>query len=1170
MVFLPPAVAAATAAGTASAAAGTIGFTVSAFSFTTVASWALFGASIAYSLLNRPKPVTADKPENIGGFRSAVGKYIPIPYGVIPVEGLCVDLDFRPEKGFPYERKDRTGTGGKVYSWEYRANWISLVCEKPVSEILKIWLNDTLIFDVTGDATDEFRAASKKLLEPKPLQPNPEIDWTSDWLEICTGDQTEANAYFKALRGDDYPIYKGSTYIVFHNWLLTYQYGNTIPQVKVLVSTEELTVVDEINESTYTGGFDTKNQTHLYNLDFGVADLGPTATTAITTGILPHQTYTSYFSDRGESWDVDYRKSSINPIPYPKGVLGVLNTFKIENSDGVDTWFSLFQESDIFRRCSISYHNVNEKSPIIRLNVPDGYTPATYPLFGYGGAACYFNGYVYLLSTDPALKLFRISFDPSSYVREYRAGTTKLIECGDSGLASGGVFFDMFAVDSGMYAFGGQFTSPNESLNLKCYKFNGSTLSFDEISSDITDGLGFGAGSFILCGTSRGKYLYVLVKDTADGNCKIIRSTNGVIWAAYLPDVVIDGAGYGYFSAPCIGFYSEYIYILGGATSFKSYKLRPIKNLGSGYSSPDIIQDVADRVGYTGTIESDDIDADSVLGYVIDRWTTGKEAIEPLQKVFLFDVVFHGGKMECVKRGVRTPVILAEDKFGWSVEGSRQEKLKFNFKTRKNLPRETIVQYIDPELNYQQNNQKAERSDLFSPSSNILDFPLSLDKDVAKTTAAILVDDMIMNTKQVNFSLSDGYSYLLPGDLIQSTINEMDYTIRISSMSIEEGTCNCAGVLEDTTLYSRVETAGTNIRTDYNENILRSNLIVNFLDIPRVAPTTGDYDGGDGYGFYITATPMNWDMQWSRAIVRYWDVKETAWMFKTFIDVPSVIGTIPNALGTITNPWIIDNKNSIEVIVSGTLSTNEATMDELNRHKNLCLVGNELIQFKKATLIDDEGRTNYGYYLLEGLMRGLFGTERYCDTHEDNEKFVMLENRAYVPLTSEEANKDILYRVISLDDQRYVPTEMLFNCTSVAKRCLSPTQVVCNKLDNGDFYIEWMGRVRGVVGWFSAPATRPSGEPVEYYEIEFLSLVDDSVVFIQEIRVVHLDSGRKPRFTFPVNGYTVDGYRRYGQADSDVFGAEQDNLKFRIYQINEVGRGFGVEYNSQTGTTSYI
>lgn len=1169
MVFLPPVVAAATAAGTASAAAGTIGFTISTFSFTTVASWALFGASIAYSLLNRPKPVTAEKPENIGGFRSAVGKYIPIPYGVIPVEGLCVDLDFRPEQGFPYERKDRTGTGGKVYSWEYRANWITLVCEKPVSEILKIWLNDTLVFDITGDATDEFRAASKKLLEPKPLQSNPEIDWTSDWLEICTGDQTEANAYFKALRGDDYPIYKGSTYIVFHNWLLTYQYGNAIPQVKVLVSTEALTVVNEITEATYVGGFDTKNKYQISNLDFAVSDGGPTATWASTIGTLhDYQTYTSYFSDKGQSWDVYSRGIEQTPVSKP---IGVLNTFKMEDADGVDTWFSVYQKSDVLKSISISYHSVGSKSQIYELLPPLGYTNLDYPLFGDGASACYFNGYVYLLSTDPALKLFRIAFDPSDFRVDYKPTVSKIIECGDSGLDSGGVYFEMFAIDSGMYVLGGTFISPNEDFNLKCHKFNGATLEFDEINTDITSGLGFGSGSFVLCATSKGEYLYALVKDTTDGNCKIIRSADGLTWSAYLPDVVIDGTDYSYYGAPCMGFYSEHIYILGGGgTSFKAYKIKPTKNLSSGFSSPDIIQDIADRVGYTGTIESDDIDADSVLGYVIDRWTTGKEAIEPLQKVFLFDVVFHDGKMECVKRGVRTPVVLTEDKFGWSVEGSRQEKLKFNFKTRKNLPRETIVQYIDPELNYQQNNQKAERSDLFSPSSNILDFPLSLDKDVAKTTAAILVDDMIMNTKQVNFSLSDGYSYLLPGDLIQSTINEMDYTIRISSMSIEEGTCNCAGVLEDTTLYSRVETAGTNIRTDYNENILRSNLIVNFLDIPRVNPTTGDYDGGDGYGFYITASPMNWDMQWSRAVVRYWDVKEAAWMFKTFIDAPSVIGTVPTALGTITNPWIIDNKNSIEVIVSGNLSTNEATMDELNRHKNLCLVGNELIQFKKATLIDDEGRTNYGYYLLEGLMRGLFGTERYCDTHEDNEKFVMLENRAYVPLTSEEANKDILYRVISLDDQRYVPTEMLFNCTSVAKRCLSPTQVVCNKLDNGDFYIEWMGRVRGVVGWFSAPVTRPSGEPVEYYEIEFLSLVDDSVVFIQEIRVVHLDSGRKPRFIFPVNGYTVDGYRRYGQADSDVFGAEQDYLKFRIYQINEVGRGFGVEYNSQTGTTSYI
>lgn len=64
---------------------------------------------------------------------------------------------------------------------------------------------------------------------------------------------------------------------------------------------------------------------------------------------------------------------------------------------------------------------------------------------------------------------------------------------------------------------------------------------------------------------------------------------------------------------------------------------------------------------------------------------------------------------------------------------------------------------------------------------------MALNADTAKSIASVLVQDMIQNTRQVNFTLSDGYSYLLPGDLITTTVNDVDYTIRLAQISIEEG-----------------------------------------------------------------------------------------------------------------------------------------------------------------------------------------------------------------------------------------------------------------------------------------------------------------------------------------------------------------------------------------------
>lgn len=1143
MAFVLPLISAiATAGGAGVASAASV-------SFTTIASWAMFGASIAYSIFNRPKPVVADKPEDVGGFRSAVGKFITIPYGVIPVECHCIDLDFRPEVGIPYEIKDRTSTGGYFYGWVYRATWASLVCEKPVSKVLKIWLDDKLVYDVT---TEDMIGPSLDLEKPKPITTGGDgvgDDWISDQVIIYTGDQTEADPTFKQLRGNDYPIYKGSTYIVFKNWVLTHTYGNHIPNVKVLVATDEIsetvnvTAATEIKQNAFIGATP-------YNLTYGeISGVGPAAT------YIRQLFYAN--STSKDSWTL--KDTTIN----------LSASLSLSNANVA--YYSVFRREvgteDLYYGMYLNpYSRFLNIAPLSHASV-SGYVYIDYrkysPVSDYKfhkGAACYHDGVLYQFDgISNNVHVYPVSETVFTTFTNTRIDPTLRTV---SGYEVGKVRPEFISYGGSMYLFGGfgPNASASEAENRKCYSFDGTALTL--LSSDITSGLSVGP-AVVLCGCIYKDKLTALYRDSDDSKCYLIQSEDGVTWTKYVSNAIIDDAeeNYTYSKRPCMGVFNSVLYIIGG-TKFTVYSLIDGIDTTTGIASLDIFQDIADRVGYTGTLDFSGISMDKVLGYAIDRWTTGKEAIEPLQKAFFFDVVFHDGIMEFVKRGTKTPVVLSEDDLGWGSEGQSEDKLKFSYKSRKNLPRETLVQYFDPELNYQQNNQKAERNDLQSPSSNILQLPMALNADTAKSIASVLVQDMIQNTRQVNFTLSDGYSYLLPGDLITTTVNDVDYTIRLAQISIEEGICRCSGVVEDTAIYERTETAPVNLRDDYTEKLNRSACNVLFLDIPRVTPVLSEQDGKDGYGFYAAVAPIDTTKKWQGSDIYRWNADPTApeWFRVAESGNACVMGQTMSVLGDVPNPWILDNANTVRVSSNYALDETAVSSDDLSKFNTLCLIGDELVQYKKATKYADN------VYDLSGLMRGLFGTEKYCGTHEGAERFVLLRNRVYVPLAKEELGKTFIYRVKPVGRDFIPPFDIHFNSTGVSKRCLSPVHVTAVKRTDGAFYIEWMGRSRGIVGWFSSQGGTIM-EAVERYEVVFLDGSDEEV-FIQDIRVVNLDHSRKPRFLFPVDGYTVENETFYGQ--TDIFGSEQINVKFRIYQINELGRGFGIEHDTSTGITTYI
>jgi hypothetical protein len=108
--------------------------------------------------------------------------------------------------------------------------------------------------------------------------------------------------------------------------------------------------------------------------------------------------------------------------------------------------------------------------------------------------------------------------------------------------------------------------------------------------------------------------------------------------------------------------------------------------------------------------------------------------------------------------------------------------------------------------------------------------------------------------------------------------------------------------------------------------------------------------------------------------------------FKITVDESAVFGKATTALGNWTGPRVFDEINSVTVDVGLGLLASSIRDTILNSLTvNAMLIGDEIIQFKTATLVAP------GVYTLTGLLRGGRGTEWAMTGHLINERVVLLQ-----------------------------------------------------------------------------------------------------------------------------------------------------------------------------------
>jgi len=489
----------------------------------------------------------------------------------------------------------------------------------------------------------------------------------------------------------------------------------------------------------------------------------------------------------------------------------------------------------------------------------------------------------------------------------------------------------------------------------------------------------------------------------------------------------------------------------------------------------DIIADLCDRSIETRYDVSAIPDTDTLRGYKIQNPASARANIEPLLTAFAIYIVDEDGLAKFKKyEDITSEATISYDELGQAEDGAEPaDAMPLNRSQEIDLPRSVTVSYVEPTFDYQTASEKESRQVTEANEDLTIELPLATTSDHAKKVAQMILFARWRAQNTRSLKVSRKYAFLSPGDGVTVEyprgafrlwrIMNMTDTGALIELSVEPG---------DSEIYTQTAVGATDyVSQEVSAIPSQTNMLL--LDAPimrDVDNNAGLYVAAEGYG-------PSW-----RGYTLWVGDDDSNLQDRGTLTTPCPIGFAESALGAWL-PNFKDGKNSV-VISMGDDELNSTTDALLMTSRvNLALVGAdgrwEAVQFQTASSLGG------GRYLIYGLLRGLFGTERYRGTHESGDKFVLI-----TPAGMLRPNQDVgslgqikSYRAVSLGRSKDSAPSQSFANTGVGLLPYSPWDARKSKGASNDQTITWQRRSR-----LSTNALRgivPLGESAEAYRVDF-------------------------------------------------------------------------------------
>jgi hypothetical protein len=424
--------------------------------------------------------------------------------------------------------------------------------------------------------------------------------------------------------------------------------------------------------------------------------------------------------------------------------------------------------------------------------------------------------------------------------------------------------------------------------------------------------------------------------------------------------------------------------IVAGVTN--SYRLRVSDSIAQ-VTVPAIVEDICVRSGILALEDIDitELDASPLVGYSLDRMTTARDALKQMATAFLFDGYESDYKLKFRSRGGDTIVNIPED---WMAREGEDGVIKETITQELEMPVRISVNYYDIARDHQQNSQTAKRKvapypTMWTAKEDLIDLPITWDADSAKQCADKLLKMAWANRVGHQFNLPWRYLKYDPTDVITITMeNETTYNLRLTEANIGSNfSIEAQAVSEVATAYVSTATGAQ-------------------------APAPIQTVEGDGTAFpIIMNTPLLRDVDYDTtgSSICYFSAGTNEISFNgaaVYIDDGSdyqAVGVIDNQTTTGYAIDALPNTNSYEATDETTvirvrlsdpsMELESVTQDDiLNFEANSALIGNEIIQFRDATLLPT------GEWALSGILRARRGTNYAVKGHQRGENFLLVNS----------------------------------------------------------------------------------------------------------------------------------------------------------------------------------
>lgn len=457
-----------------------------------------------------------------------------------------------------------------------------------------------------------------------------------------------------------------------------------------------------------------------------------------------------------------------------------------------------------------------------------------------------------------------------------------------------------------------------------------------------------------------------------------------------------------------------------------------------------------------------------------------------------------------------------------------------------NLPREAVVDHVDPLRDYQKGSQVYSiDTATASEQSRTIDLPLAITPTSAQRVAATVLRSVHLERRQASLRLPPKYQHLRENDVVHFGYKGFVYTIRIQTATIGlNGIVEIQGTLislvtqpEGESLPDPVldtEVIGiADIINDCEGSITPppftegDSLELQVVDSPALFPSDlenngflfGMADGASGT-VYPGGTLFIDESQTGTFVVGEPAIDEAA-LFEVATTTPT------------GSAGVFDRTNAIDLtIIDGTL---EAADDEAEvlRGESMLYVGGELIGFRDVETIDASTLR------ISHLLRGMFATEDRIVAHAAGTGAAFMDVRLArrIEPPGSVGTQLWLKPVASGGDASAVTAES-FTLTARAAKSLAPTDFTGSRDASDDITLSWQRRSKYPGPTFGTAACRLTADesPEEYRLLVFIV------------------SGTVPVDEVVVGSSKSHTYTTSEQTDAGI--TPGDPLEFEVSQVN--------------------